>query len=129
MMFRKMKIKMSSEKLAPCSPKPALSDRRLLSAAQARRVAAVFKVLAHPTRARLLHALVKGKELGVNELCAVIGMKPQAVSNQLQRLAAGEIVNARRNGSQILYRLIDPCVPALLDLGLCLAEDAKRRKS
>lgn len=120
---------MSSVKPMLCSPKPALSERRLLSAAQARNVTEIFKVLAHPTRARLLHALVKGKEIGVNELCAVIGMKPQAVSNQLQRLAARGIVNARRNGSQILYRLIDPCVPALLDLGLCLAEDAKRRKS
>ena len=124
-----METKVTLSELTSCPPKPALSQRRLLSTVQARNVTAVFKVLAHPTRARLLHALVKKEELGVNELCAVIGMKPQAVSNQLQRLAAQGIVAARRQGSQILYRLVDPCVPALLDLGLCLAEDAKKRKS
>lgn len=72
--------------------------------------------------------LVREEELGVNELAAAVGMKPQAISNQLQRLAAQGIVESRRNGNQILYRILDPCVPALLDQGLCLAEDAANRK-
>ncbi|ODU25135.1 MAG: transcriptional regulator [Verrucomicrobia bacterium SCN 57-15] len=123
---------MNSEKcksgLAPCPPKPALAERRLLSPAQARHLTNIFKVLANDTRLRLLHVLVKKEELGVNELAAAVGMKPQAISNQLQRLAAQGIVESRRNGNQILYRILDPCVPALLDQGLCLAEDAANRK-
>lgn len=50
-------------------------------------------------------------------------MGPQAISNQLQRLADRRIVAARREGNRILYRVIDPCLPALLDLGLCLTEE------
>ncbi len=113
---------------AACPPKTALSERRLLSLAQGQRLAVIFKVLANGTRLRLLHALVKEEELGVNALAASVGMKAQAISNQLQRLATQGIVEARRNGTQMLYRIVDPCVPALLDQGLCVAEDAEGRK-
>lgn len=54
-------------------------------------------------------------------------MKPQAVSNQLQRLADRGIVEARRDGVQMRYSILDPCVPALLHQGWCLAEDAQVR--
>ncbi len=66
--------------------------------------------------------------MGVTVLADSVGMKAQANSNQLQRLATQGIVGARRNGTQMLYRIVDPCVPVLLDQGLCLAEDAEGRK-
>ncbi len=83
----------------------------------------VFKVLANDTRLRLLHALCREDELCVTDLAAAVGMKTQAVSNQLQRLNDQGIVAARREGNQIYYRVLDPCVTALLDRGLCLVED------
>lgn len=109
---------------AACPPKPALVDRALLSNGQARLLAGVFKVLANDTRLRLLHALARERELCVNDLASAVRMKPQAVSNQLQRLAAQGIVGSRPNGNQVFYRVEDPCVTALLDHGLCLAEDS-----
>ena len=63
----------------------------------------------------------------MNDLARAVGMKPQAVSNQLQRLADKRILENRRDGISILYRIVDPCVINLLDQGLCLLEDAKRR--
>jgi DNA-binding transcriptional ArsR family regulator len=83
----------------------------------------VFKVLANDTRLRLLHALSRKSEVCVTDLAAAVGMKPQAVSNQLQRLNDQGIVGARREGNQVYYRVLDPCVTALLDRGLCLVED------
>ena len=50
-------------------------------------------------------------------------MKPQAVSNQLQRLSDRGIVQTRREGNNVLYRIVDPCVIELIDRGLCLLED------
>jgi DNA-binding transcriptional ArsR family regulator len=88
----------------------------------------VFKILANDTRLRLLHALVRDEELCVTELAEAVAMTPQAVSNQLQRLVDRGILGSRRNGNQIYYRIVDPCVPSLLDQGLCLTEDAKERK-
>jgi DNA-binding transcriptional ArsR family regulator len=56
-------------------------------------------------------------------------MKPQAISNQLQRLVDRGILNARRNGTSIYYRVQDPCVLNLLEQGLCLTEDARERRA
>lgn len=100
-----------------------LHERPLLSPIQAGGLAAVFKVLSNDTRLRLLHALVRAPELRVTELAELIGMKPQAVSNQLLRLADLGIIESRREGTNIYYRLIDLCVRSLLDQGLCLMEE------
>jgi DNA-binding transcriptional ArsR family regulator len=117
-----------ADEITCCLPKPVLADRRLLSSGSAAELAGLFKVLASDTRLRLLHALVRDGELCVSELCRQVRMKPQAVSNQLQRLADWGIVDSRRDGLQVFYRITDPCVPELLDRGLCLLEDAKERR-
>jgi DNA-binding transcriptional ArsR family regulator len=87
----------------------------------------VFKVLGNATRLRLLHALVRKDELCVTDLADAVEMSPQAVSNQLQRLVDRGILGARRSGNRIHYRIVDRCVVELLDLGLCLTEDSKKR--
>lgn len=110
-----------------CTPKPALGERPLMTPIQAGGLAAVFKVLANDTRLRLLHALVRANEMCVTDLAAAVSMKPQAVSNQLQRLSDLGILACRRDGKSIFYRVVDPCVTALLDQGLCLVEDATDR--
>lgn len=110
-----------------CCESPALKDRPLLSPIQAGGLAAVFKVLANDTRLRLLHALVRADELCVTDLATRVGMKAQAVSNQLQRLADLGIVASRREGNNIHYRLVDLCVRTLLDQGLCLMEEVSDR--
>jgi DNA-binding transcriptional ArsR family regulator len=111
-----------------CPPKPEIRRRPLLTREQATDLMHVFKVLANDTRLRLLHALVRAGELSVGELAAALKMKPQAVSNQLQRLADRGILGSRRNGTSIIYRIADPCVISLLDQGLCLTEDAATRQ-
>lgn len=110
-----------------CCTQPALKDRPLLSPIQAGGLAAVFKVLANDTRLRLLHALVRADELCVTDLAASVGMKPQAVSNQLQRLSDLGILASRRDGISIYYRVVDLCVRSLLDQGLCLMEEVSDR--
>lgn len=107
-----------------CSPKPKLGERPLLSPDQASDIEGLFKLLANDTRLRLLHALVRAGELCVSDLAAALEMKPQAISNQLQRLTSHNILASRRTGNNIHYRVIDPCVVTLIDRGLCLLEDA-----
>lgn len=111
-----------------CPPKPDLSERRLLDLEEASELEDLFKVLANDTRLRLLHALARAGELCVTDLAAALAMKPQAISNQLQRLTDRGILAARRSGINVRYRIIDPCVPALLAQGLCLVEDGKDQR-
>jgi DNA-binding transcriptional ArsR family regulator len=94
---------------------------------QAGGLAAVFKVLANDTRLRLLHALIRADELCVTDLAAAVGMKPQAVSNQLQRLSDLGILSSRRDGNNVLYRVVDICVFGLIEQGWCLTEAAGDR--
>jgi DNA-binding transcriptional ArsR family regulator len=103
-------------------PQPAIDQRPLIDAAQAQDLMRLFKVFANDTRLRLLHALVRRGELCVTDLAETVQLKPQAVSNQLQRLVDRGILGSRREGSHVYYHVIDPCVPVLLQNGLCLIE-------
>ncbi len=101
---------------------PALDERPLLSRNQSEALRRLFKVFASDTRLRLLHALIREGEMCVTDLAKAVGMKPQAVSNQLQLLLERGILGCRRNSTNIYYRIVDPCVPILLERGVCLIE-------
>jgi DNA-binding transcriptional ArsR family regulator len=107
-----------------CCEVPNLAERDLLGLIEAGGLATVFKVLANNTRLRLLHALVLSSEMRVTDLSKAVGLKPQAVSNQLQRLSDLGIVSSRRVGKNILYSLVDLCVRSLLEQALCLMREA-----
>jgi ArsR family transcriptional regulator, lead/cadmium/zinc/bismuth-responsive transcriptional repressor len=109
--------------LPSCPSKPSLTKRQLLAEKRATELERVFETLASATRLRILHALVKGGEVSPNGLAEELAMKPQAVSNQLQRLSDRGIVQARREGNNVLYGIVDRCVIDLIDRGLCLLED------
>ncbi len=89
----------------------------------------MFKILGNQTRLRILHTIIREDEICVSDLAEAIEMKPQAVSNQLQRMVYRGIVSTRRNGNNIYYSIADPCVVGLLNQGLCLMEEAKARTS
>jgi ArsR family transcriptional regulator, lead/cadmium/zinc/bismuth-responsive transcriptional repressor len=115
-----------TDPIASVTGKPAIQTRPLLGSDQASEVVTLFKVLANESRLRILHALTRTNELCVSDIAETVGMSAQAVSNQLRRLVDRRVVATRRNGNYIVYRLIDPCVPGLLGLGWCLAEETGR---
>jgi len=119
---------MNAKKIEPCCPvKPDLKSRALLTKNQAVSLEKTYKILANGTRLRILHALFLASEICVSELAKRLDMQPTAVSNQLQRLSLSGIVESRRDGNQIMYCVIDPCVVKLLDSAWCLTEDAEAR--
>lgn len=83
-------------------------------------LAGLFRVLASDTRLRILHTIARTGEVSVGDIANDIGASNQTVSNQLQRMSDQQIVATRRDGNRIYYRLIDPCVGGLIELGLCL---------
>lgn len=100
----------------------------LLDEAAAEALTALYKVLANPHRLRLLHALARAGELPVTVLAEQVDMSIQAVSNQLKQLTDQRILANRRQGNQAFYRIIDPCVGGLLDLGMCLVEETRKNR-
>ena len=62
-----------------------------------------FKLLADPTRIRIIWALLHG-EHSVNELAEHVGARPPAVSQHLAKLRLTRLVSTRRQGTTIYYR-------------------------
>lgn len=98
----------------------------LLTEPTAAGLADLFKVLANDNRLRILHAIHLAGELSTSDIADAVDASQQAVSNQLQRLADQRIVQPRREGQRVLYRIVDPCVPGLMDLGVCLLSERGR---
>ncbi len=65
--------------------------------------AQAFRMLADPTRLRLLWLLC-GAEQDVSGLVAAVGAARPAVSQHLAKLRAAGLVGTRRDGRRVLYR-------------------------
>ena len=79
-----------------------------------------LRLLADPNRLRIL-LLLKREELSVNELQEILGTGQSSLSTQLSQLKNAELVEDRRNGKNILYRL----KPGGLNLDLLRAAAAE----
>ena len=107
----------------PCRPDDfRLKERTLLSPSVAGQMSGLFKIFSNDTRLRLLHELIRREEACVSDIGQALNMSSQAVSNQLQRLTDWRILASRRDGNNIYYRIINPCVNDLLDRALCFVE-------
>jgi DNA-binding transcriptional ArsR family regulator len=80
------------------------------------RIATLFRMLADPTRLRILYAL-SGDELCVCDLGGALALSQSAASHQLATLRAAGLVKPRREGKIVYYSLDDDHVRTLLALG------------
>ena len=92
-------------------------DPAILRMDVAESVAQVFKVLADPTRMRIVYALSQ-REWCVCELAGGLGLEQPAVSHQLRTLRLLRLVTTRRAGTTVFYRLADAHILAVLQLVL-----------
>jgi DNA-binding transcriptional ArsR family regulator len=76
--------------------------------------AGVFQALAHPTRIAIIEYLASG-EMSVGRLCEKIGLEQANVSQHLAVLRNKQLVDTRKDGNQILYRLRDPALATILE--------------
>ena len=77
--------------------------------------AELFKALAHPTRIRIIELLRPGEKT-VSELQASLSIESSSVSQQLGVLRGQHIVDGRKEGTSVYYRVHDPKVFDLLDI-------------
>jgi DNA-binding transcriptional ArsR family regulator len=80
------------------------ADTNLPSAADVDLAVEVFHMLSDGTRLRLLWCLLD-RELSVGELAAAVSKPQAAVSQHLAKLRLSRLVQTRRAGSTIFYRL------------------------
>lgn len=119
------KLKVVKSLQTCCPVHVTLPEQEPITVDEAAELEDLFKILANDTRLRLLHTLARVEEMCVCDLAASVEMTPQAISNQLQRLADRGIVATRRSGNMIYYRVMDQCVIGLLQKAMCLLADSQ----
>ena len=75
--------------------------------------AELLKVLGHPVRLRVLQ-LLEQEETCVCDLIRLTGVEQSNLSQHLKLLRKLGVVETRRDGTRVMYRLINPQVLAVL---------------
>ena len=86
-------------------------------------IAERFKALSEKTRLKLIIALESG-EKNVTQLVQIVGANQANVSHQLQVLLDAGIVERRKEGVNVYYRISDPNIFELCD---CVCKSLKKR--
>jgi DNA-binding transcriptional ArsR family regulator len=93
----------------------------------AREASEFLKALSHEARLVILCLLADG-EKSVTEIEQTLALRQPAVSQQLARLRADKLVEARRDGKNIYYSLARPEVRQVIDaLHEAFCEPRRRR--
>ena len=81
------------------------------------KMSAFLKVVADPTRLKIVNALLIG-ELCVCDLAKLLGMEHSAVSHQLDVLRKGAVVTVRQEGKVKYYSLSDNHINTVFNVTL-----------
>jgi len=76
--------------------------------------AQIFKVLTHPARIAILELLREGEEC-VCHMESHLGLRQAYISQQLAVLREGGLIQDRRDGWNIFYRVVDTRIYEVLD--------------
>jgi len=106
----------SCEVVAVHPDKVALARQNTPGPDEAGTLAQLFKLLGDPKRTRILYALLEAGELCVCDLSAAVEVPETTVSQALRLLRTAGVVDNRRSGRMVYYRLADAHVRILLDL-------------
>jgi ArsR family transcriptional regulator len=74
----------------------------------------VFKILTHPARIAILNILRDGEHC-VCHMEAYLGFRQSYISQQLAVLREAGLIQDRRDGWNIFYRVVNPDIYAVLD--------------
>jgi ArsR family transcriptional regulator, lead/cadmium/zinc/bismuth-responsive transcriptional repressor len=94
--------------------------RQVIGAEDAHRLSELLSLLGDPVRVRLLYALELVDELCVGDLALTLGVSEDAASYGLRLLRTAGLVQTRKDGRVVFYRLADTFPEPLLEH--CLRE-------
>ena len=90
----------------------------------AEHAAEVLKAVAHPVRLQIIE-LLETKEMCVGDIVMALGGKQAITSQQLNMMKDKGILNCRRDGAKVYYRIENKNVIKLLN---CIYDHCKTRK-
>jgi ArsR family transcriptional regulator len=102
------------------SMKATVESPRRIFRAQAR----VMKALANESRLMIVDRLSRG-ECSAGELTRLVGSDQTTVSKHLAVLRAHGIVEDRREGTAVIYRLLTPCITNFFSCATQVLKEAR----
>ena len=97
--------------------KPIPTPFSILDEHTAAHVAELFRAFSDTSRVRILFALTT-QEINVNALATMVGISESAISHHLRSLRQMRLVEARRDGKEVYYRIEDEHIIALFGQGV-----------
>ena len=79
-------------------------------------MAELLKVLAHPVRLCIVHGLWHHGACNVSHMQECLDTPQSTISQHLQKLRAAGIIAGERRGTEVVYRVVDERVKAMLEL-------------
>ncbi len=89
----------------------------ILSEHLAAHVAELFRAFSDTSRVRILSALMSG-EMNVSALANLVGISESAVSHHMRGLRQMRMVQSRREGKEVYYRVEDEHISELFEQGV-----------
>ncbi len=89
----------------------------LLNEHLAAHVAELFRAFSDTSRVRIVSALMAG-EMNISSLAEVVGISESAVSHHMRGLRQMHMVQSRRDGKEVYYRIDDEHIIALFQQGV-----------
>ncbi len=80
-------------------------------------VAELFRAFSDTSRVRIVSALMTG-EMNISALAQVVGISESAVSHHMRGLRQMRMVQSRREGKEVYYRIDDEHIIALFQQGV-----------
>ena len=103
----------------PCADLERVAEGRahLLDETTYDELAAIFRALGDPTRAKIVYSLLH-QSLCTCDLAELTGISESAVSQHIRVLRALRLVRSQRSGKQVFHSLDDAHIDILLQIGL-----------
>ncbi|WP_411679973.1 ArsR/SmtB family transcription factor [Clostridium thailandense] len=75
----------------------------------------ILKVLAHPIRLCIVKGLLEKGECNVGYMQDCLGIPQSTLSQHIQKLRTAKVIEGKRNGLEIHYKIYNPLVIKLLE--------------
>lgn len=85
-----------------------------LSTEKLDRAAYVLKTVAHPVRIAIVDLLNQKQEISVGDLTDALGIEQAVVSHHLTKMRDKHILEVRREGRNVYYRLTDDTITNII---------------
>jgi len=99
----------------------AAAQQQVPPLATVEQLASVYKLLGEPSRLKIMLSLT-ACEMCVCDLAAMLDSTPSAISHQLKLLRITGLVQSRKEGKMVYYRLAENSVKQILREGLTYTE-------